>query len=231
MKPFFALFKQDLLLIFRNKIIVISIVVTAIYVLIFKGLSTFGDMEKFLILVIFNDPALLGFLIVGVMVLFEQNENTLQALAVTPMKVSHYLWSKSILLSLLSMLCCVFMVMASKGIENVNLPFLMSAAFITTLLFAFIGFIMVAGERNFSSFMLKSVGVIMLLAAPFLAYFDLLPKLPFYIFPTQIAIDLFDIAFHPHSKTFKILNYFGAGIWLVSLYWVALKRMRKTFER
>ena len=71
MKHFFHLVKFDFLLINKNQITVISLIVTAIYVGVFKGLSVLGNIEKLLVLIIFNDPALLGFLFVGVMVLFE----------------------------------------------------------------------------------------------------------------------------------------------------------------
>ncbi|MCU0397747.1 MAG: hypothetical protein MUC73_06555, partial [Cyclobacteriaceae bacterium] len=99
MNQLLHLLKFDFILLNKNKIITISILVTAIYVGVFKGLSYLGNMEKLLILVIFNDPALLGFLFVGVLVLFEKNENTLDALAVTPIKISNYILSKSISLT------------------------------------------------------------------------------------------------------------------------------------
>ncbi|MBK6524290.1 MAG: hypothetical protein IPG07_01325 [Crocinitomicaceae bacterium] len=64
--------KHDFMLLNRNRIIQISALVTLIYIAVFKGLSTFGNMDQLLVLVIFNDPALLGFLFIGVMMLFEK---------------------------------------------------------------------------------------------------------------------------------------------------------------
>ncbi|MDP2160167.1 MAG: hypothetical protein Q8K02_06775 [Flavobacterium sp.] len=58
MKQLAHLLKFDFLLINKNKIITISLVVTAIYVGVFKALAAMGNIEKLLVLVIFNDPAL-----------------------------------------------------------------------------------------------------------------------------------------------------------------------------
>ena len=116
MKHFFHLVKFDFLLINKNQITVISLIVTAIYVGVFKGLSVLGNIEKLLVLIIFNDPALLGFLFVGVMVLFEKNENTLQALSVTPINISSYILSKSFSLTVVSLFCCYLMVISGYGL-------------------------------------------------------------------------------------------------------------------
>ena len=94
MKQLLHLIQFDFLLVHKNKVITISFLVTAIYVGVFKALSGLGNIEKLLVLVIFNDPALLGFLFVGVLVLFEKNENTIQALSVTPIQISQYILSK-----------------------------------------------------------------------------------------------------------------------------------------
>ena len=115
MKQLQHLIKHDFMLLLRNKIIAVSVVVSILYVLIFKAISDWGDVDKLLVLVIFNDPALLGFLFVGVMVLFEKNENTLQVLAVSPLKISNYILSKSITLTSIAIGCCFLMAFASKG--------------------------------------------------------------------------------------------------------------------
>lgn len=229
MKQFIHLLKHDFVLINRNKIIAISLAVTAIYVGIFKGLASFGDVQQALVLIIFNDPALLGFLFVGVMVLFEKNENTLQALAVSPMKLSHYLLSKTLALTLISVGCCLLMAWAGVGWDFHILQFVMATVF-TTVIFSFIGFIVVAGQKTFNTYMLRAVGVILVLCLPFLAYFDLAPRWLFFLFPTQPTIDLYSMAFSNDLLFAEgIIAYALAIAWTLITYFWALRVSTKNF--
>lgn len=230
MKQLLHLLKQDFVLINRNQIIAISLVVTGLYIGVFKGLAQFGDMQKALVLIIFNDPALLGFLFVGVMVLFERNENTLQALAVTPMKLSNYLLSKSIALTVISIACCLLMAWAAVGWNFAVLQYIAATVF-TTLIFGFIGFIVVAGQKSFNTYMLRAVGVIILLSLPFLGYFEIAARWLFYLFPTQPMIDLYSMSFGSElGLTEQILAYILAIGWTILTYFWALRASTKNFD-
>jgi len=230
MKHLAHLLRHDFILLHRNKIISISIFLTAIYVLLFKALSSFGQVEKFLVLVIFNDPALLGFLFIGVMVLFEKNENTLEALAVTPMKLSHYVLSKSIALTIVSICCCVAMVIAAYGL-NINWVHFISAATLTTLIFSFLGFVVVAGEGSFNNYILKAIGVILLLSIPFIGYFEIVPISWFIIVPSYPCILLFDFSFRESITPIELFLAYGLAFsWGVGGYLWAIKSISKDFR-
>ena len=231
MNQLLHLLKFDFILLNKNKIITISILVTAIYVGVFKGLSYLGNMEKLLVLVIFNDPALLGFLFVGVLVLFEKNENTLDALAVTPIKISNYILSKSISLTFLSVCCCLAMVIAAHGFQFHAFHFTM-ATILTTLIFSMLGFIAVAGQSTFNQYILRALGIILLLSAPFLSYFDVVPRYWFILFPTQPAIDLYNLSFDTQAKVQDLLLAYGLCIgWTGITYTWALRAMTKQVTR
>lgn len=231
MNQLLRLLKFDFILLNKNKIITISILVTAIYVGVFKGLSYLGNMEKLLILVIFNDPALLGFLFVGVLVLFEKNENTLDALAVTPIKISNYILSKSISLTFLSIVCCLAMVIAAHGFQFHIFHFTM-ATILTTLIFSMLGFIAVAGQSSFNQYILRALGIILLLSAPFLSYFDVVPRYWFILFPTQPAIDLYSHSFEAKARDNNLLMAYGLCIgWIGITYTWALRVMTKQIMR
>jgi fluoroquinolone transport system permease protein len=231
MNQLLHLLKFDFILLNKNKIITISILVTAIYVGVFKGLSYLGNMEKLLILVIFNDPALLGFLFVGVLVLFEKNENTLDALAVTPIKISNYILSKSISLTFLSIGCCLAMVIAAHGIQFHIFHFIM-ATILTTLIFSMLGFIAVAGLSSFNQYILRALGIILLLSVPFLSYFDVVPRYWFILFPTQPAIDLYSLSFEAKASDNNLLMAYGLCIgWIGITYTWALRAMTKQIMR
>lgn len=227
MSQLLHLLKHDFRLLSRNKIITVSVIVSIAYVATFKGLSTFGDMEKILVLVIFNDPALLGFLFIGVMLLFEKNENTFQAVSVTPIKESNYVLSKSLALSTVAVACCFFMAIATKGTQFNYLLFFL-AAFLSSMVFSFIGFAVVASEKSFNQYLLKAIGWLMILSLPFLGYFEVMDDYWFVLFPTQPAIDLFQVSLSEFNFSWRLLYDFTAiVIWLVLSYYIAVNRMIK----
>ncbi|MCB0553945.1 MAG: hypothetical protein KDD02_10365, partial [Phaeodactylibacter sp.] len=72
------------------------------YVLILLNLPD-GQYGWLTVFLIFNDPMGLGLMFIGALYLFEKNENTLQALSVTPLRAWQYLASKTITLSLIAL--------------------------------------------------------------------------------------------------------------------------------
>lgn len=230
MNNFIHLLKHDFVLLGRNNIVTVSIIVTTIYICVFYWLSGLENAEKILVLVIFNDPALIGFLFTGVMVLFEKNENTLQALSVSPVGKGHYILSKSLALTIIATLCCFAMALAGIGTEFNFIHFGL-AAIMSTLLFSFFGFIIVAGENTFNKFILKAIGLLVIISIPFLGYFGLSSRLWFLWMPTQPAIDLFTASFSDKTSTSTIFYaYCALSIWLVVTFILARKIIQKSFN-
>lgn len=231
MSQFLHLLKHDFVLLYRNKIIGISIAVTLVYIAVFKAISHFGNADKILILVIFNDPALLGFLFVGVMVLFEKNENTLQALSVSPLKEENYIFSKAVSLAAVSILCCFSLAFTGVG-SNFNYSHYFFASLFTTLLFTFLGFILVAGVNSFNRFLLKAVGVLIALSIPFLGYYNVIPRAYFLWMPTQPCIDLFRASFQDNLPIGTIIyGYIALAFWLLLTGFWAIKLVKKNLKK
>lgn len=228
MKGLTSLIKLDFALLRRNNILTVSLIVTLLYIAVFRWLGNYGSMEHALVLIIFNDPALLGFLFAGVMVLFEKNERTIYALAATPMNVNHYVLSKSLLLTLLSLVCCTAMVLGGYGADVHPVHFI-CGCLLSTLLFAFIGFILVARQTTFNGYMFRSVGVLLVLALPFLGYFGITGHWWWCIVPSLPSIDLFDAAFHPDDVSREVLlyAYTGSIFWCVLTWRMAVRAIAK----
>lgn len=232
MKNFLHLLKHDFTLLHRNNIIKISILVTAIYIGIFYWLSGLDDAEKILVLVIFNDPVLIGFLFAGVMVIFEKNENTLQALSVSPVTKTQYILSKSIALTIIGTGCCLAMALAGVGTHFNFFHFGMAGA-LTTLMFSFLGFMMVAGEATFNRFILKTIGIMLFLSLPFLGFFGLSPREWFVWIPTQPAIDLFRASLTDPAEVSSgiiIYAYTALIFWIILSFYLSRKMIQKSFN-
>lgn len=213
----------------RNRIITLSLVVSALYMGAFMALSGFDQIEKLLILVIYNDPALLGVLFTGVLVLFEKNENTLQAISVSPIKVSNYILSKSITLTVVALLCSYLMAFAGHGIDFNYLHFGLGVM-LSTLTFSFLGFSIVATQDTFNKYMIVAVGIIVVLLTPFLGFFDLVSDMIFWVFPTQPGIKILSASFNQMDFIEIAISYLLAIVWCILFYKLAVKRITQKLK-
>ncbi|MTI29814.1 hypothetical protein [Xanthovirga aplysinae] len=226
MKKIFNYFKWELLILHRNQLLTISIVVTLLYIGIFKILEGLPHLEKVLVLLIFNDPALIGFFFVGVTILFEKSGNILSAIQVSPLKLWEYFAAKISALSLIAILCSLGMALAAHG-WDFNYVLFISGVGLTSLLFILSGLIIVVWSTSFNQFLMKAMGVLIGLSLPFLGYFGVLHTNLFYFLPTQGSIILLDAAFQKQIGPEVI---YGVGILLVYnvlLFFFALKTFKK----
>ncbi len=223
------LLKYDFLLLQRNNVITASIVITGIYIGVFQALSSLPNAQKLLVLILFVDPVILGFLFIGVMVLFETSENTLQALSVSPIKLQMYLFSKSIALSLMAVFCCILMIIAAYGLDFNILHFLFAST-LTAVMLSFIGFIAVAGETSINRFILRVLAVVLFLSIPFFGYFGVVSNYWFVLFPSTPALALFDLSFSESTRFVDLLwPYLGTTFWVILAYFLARMRIVKSF--
>lgn len=223
---------HESILIKRNGIITVSLVVTTLYILVFKNLNldSLKYGQELLITIVFNDPAILGFLFTGVMVLFEKNQNTYQALSVVPFDIKNYVLARAILLSMVSLICSFAMLWFS-GIETVNYWVFGMAVLTCALTFSFIGFWVVAKQKSFNTYFIRAIGMVILLSIPIIALFGIGEPIYFVLFPTQASLYLFEAAFQPNAS---LLELFGlmmfAFVWMYFSYRMSLKAIVESFE-
>ena len=229
MKILFKTIIWDLKLQVRNNILTVAIIIAAIYVGIFLLLNLKGN-DDILIVLIFTDPVMLGFLFMGVLFLFERGSNTLEALVVTPVKIWHYLFSKAISLTLIALIICFAIVFAGHGFSINYINFFL-ASFLTSILFIFLGFIGVLQIHTFNQYIL----IIPLFFAPFslpmLNFFEVTNTYLLYIFPTQASLLLFTASFEniPVFDTIYSVTYLT--IWIFVAYFFAHKQFIKKIIR
>lgn len=215
----------DLRLQLRYQIITVAAVVTAIYALVFRILpETAGDRP--LVMILFSDPSVLGFLFVGVLVLFERGANTLQAVAVTPLSAAHYLWAKAISLTAVATASGWAIALAGWG-WRLGHAALVAALVLTSLLFVFLGVVGVARARSVNEYLLIVPLFLAPINLPLLAFLGIAESPLFYLLPTQASVVLFRAAFEArpaweiaYALVYLPLSVFGAFLWA-----------RRAFER
>ena len=109
--------KWDAVLLYRNRLFHIALLIALIYTGVFFLLKPLGNLDNVLVVLIFNDPVVTGYIFGGVIWLFDKNQHTLQAVSVLPVRRNLYLLSKILILSGLAVLVSVVMALAARGLD------------------------------------------------------------------------------------------------------------------
>jgi fluoroquinolone transport system permease protein len=211
----------DLILEVKYQIVTVAAVVTIFYCFIFLWFDMSG-LQEVVVFFIFSDPALLGFMFVGAMVLFEKSANTLQALVVTPLRISEYLWSKAISLTLIALICSTAMAITANGLD-INFGFLFLAVSLTSLFFVFFGFIGVVRVKSLNHYLIIMGNLLVPFFLPFLNYLEITDLWIFYLIPTQASIFLFEASFGEVDDLKIIYSIVCLLVWLYISYFFAKK--------
>lgn len=185
----------DLRLQLRYRIAAIATLVTFLYAFMFRMAPESND-HRVVVLLIFSDPSMFGFLFIGAMMLFEKRTDTLQAVVVTPLSVGQYLWSKAISLTILATLSGCIMALSAEGM-HCNYLALLIGIVLTSLLFVFLGIIGVAHVRSLNEYLIIIPIFLAPATLPLLNFFKVTHTPLLFAIPTQASLILLEAAFRP----------------------------------
>ncbi len=225
--------KWEFVLLSRYKIIHISILSVILY---FITTQAVPDMDKtiFHTMLLFFDPAIIGIMFIGALVLFEKSENVLQALVITPMKVNDYILSKITSLTILSVISAAIFVTLLKIFSsidlNINIPYLAISITLTSVMLILLGFILVSRVNSINEYLLAMlVAFLGLLFPPMLHLSGLYENVIFYLWPTQASFTLLTSVFNAASLELWEIAYgiVYQVLWIGLLYFLAKKAFYK----
>ncbi|GAA4453755.1 hypothetical protein GCM10023189_19280 [Nibrella saemangeumensis] len=222
MNAILNLMRWDIILLNRNRLFVIAAIVTLMYVGLFYLFSPLGDLTILLVILIYNDPVVTGYLFAGVLWLFDRNQHTLQALSVLPLPLKSYLLAKTLVLSLLATLLSFIMTIATKGL-TFNGFHLAVSVFGSAFLFSCFGFAIGALTRSFNQFLLYSIPFFVVAALPFLPMFGVGQPLYFVLLPSTGGIELLQAAFTDQPIGYVLLLYGHLLLWMWLSWLLALR--------
>ncbi len=222
MKHLAHLLKWDTILLHRNKLFILAAVMAFLYIGLFFLLKPLGNLTNVLIILIYNDPVVTGYIFAGVMWMFDRNQNTLQAVAVLPVKVEKYLLSKILVLTALSTLVAFIMTITIRGFDF-NFLQLFGSVVLSALMFCCMGFIVGAVSKTFNQFLMLSIPVFIITAIPFLPLFGI-GKYGYTAFiPSAGGIEILRGAFETQSIFFTFLIWITAVFWALAMWFFAVK--------
>jgi fluoroquinolone transport system permease protein len=125
-------------------------------------------------LIIFTDPAALGFFFLGALMMLEKSESVRTALPVAPISAADYFLSKAITLTLVSLLAsAILLVFVHRPADPV---LLLVAVALTAIQYIGIGVPIALRFRTVSGYLVGSAGFLMPLIVP--GFLALLPDMP-----------------------------------------------------
>lgn len=204
--------KWDGVLLYRNRLFHIAILIALIYTGIFFLLKPLGNLDNVLVVLIFNDPVVTGYIFGGVIWLFDKNQHTLQAVSVLPVRRNLYLLSKTLILSSLAVLVSVVMALAARGFE-LNWFHLVVSVFFTSFLFSSAGFVLASLSAGFNQFLLYSIPFFIVSAIPFLPLFGFGKILYFILLPTTGSVVILKASMESSNDWNLIPMYVHLFIW------------------
>jgi fluoroquinolone transport system permease protein len=137
--------------------------------------------------IILNDTSVMGITFVGALVLLEKQQNILQSLFITPLKLSTYLWGKALSLTLLALITSTLVGFLPGGMLG-NWVAMVSAVLLSSLFFTFIGLGVAARVNTLNQYLAGIMIGGLITVAPVALYF-FIPNFSI-IFPVNAAIDL-----------------------------------------
>lgn len=193
MNRLLATTRLDLQLQWRYGFYYAAAVVTLVWLAVLSPLS--ADLRRYAVpFVIFVDLAMVGFYFIAGMILFEKGERTLQALVVTPLRVSEYLTGKLITLTLMALIVALVVALVTTG-AVFNAGWLLLGTALLSVIGLLVGFISVLPYTTISSYILPSQLFLIPLGLPLLAYFDLWGNPLLYLLPTYGSLLLLQGAY------------------------------------
>ncbi len=123
--------------------------------------------EKAASIMIYSDPAAMGLLFMGAIVLLEKSQRVLNALAVSPVKVSEYIKAKAVSLVFISVL--VSLVLALMGGLK-NIPVVLITTALTSIIFTLLGLIVATKISSLNQYIIATVPLEIICFVPPIIY-------------------------------------------------------------
>jgi fluoroquinolone transport system permease protein len=219
MNELFKQIKWQFLIFQKNNLLTMIIGITTFYVLIIYLIKDFAGVEKFITLLIYNDPALVGFIFIGISIILEKDQDVLPALFVTPLNQHIYLISRIITLSAIGFSGALAMVLTAKGF-SFNLLHFSVGSFSTCILFSLMGIFVVSYTTEILHFLLRAIPLLIFMSLPLLNYFELTDLSILKPFPVQGGLNLMVNSYTESPKFWELVfGYVSIAVWTPLLYW------------
>lgn len=180
----------------RNHVYVIVAVAALALALPLRALFTPEQLRFFMPLLALSGVTLTTFFLVGVLLMLERGEGTLDVVMVSPLRPAEYLASKLLTVTALALVESVLLVVVAYGAQ-ISLPWLALAVLLRAGLVGAVGVAVGVRYRTLTAFLLPAIGWSLLFDLPALWYLGIWPTPLLQAWPTLPSLLLAKAAFLP----------------------------------
>lgn len=195
--------------------------ITVIYIVLLSFVPPIAK-AKVSAVIIFTDPATLGLFFMGAIILLEKSQCVLSSLAVSPIKLREYIFSKVLSLAFISTLVGVIIGAFSK---TQNMLWVTVGTFLGSILFSLTGIIVATIVSSLNQFLVVTVPIMLVLMLPPLAELFGYSHSAFTFHAGNIVLQFINSSI----KNLPLMLLVVA-IWIVALYFIALKSAEKMMK-
>lgn len=227
MKAFLIHLKWQFMLLQKNNIITISFVVTLIYGIILFFLKDVGNLDKFIVAIVLNDPSVIGYFFVALSIFTEIKSQVLSAIRISPVNIHQLLLAKIVSLSIIGTVCAIGLAISVKGLDFHIINYTIGA-FGVCAISTMLGLIMMKYSSEFLRFVMFSIPIfIAIVNIPLMHYLGAFDLGFFnYLFPVQGCINLIDMALSG-TKVPLIYSYSSLVVFLPIFYFLSFRVFSK----
>jgi fluoroquinolone transport system permease protein len=180
----------------RNNVYLIIAVAALGLAFALRALFTPGQLQFFMPLVALSGVSLTTFFLVGVLMLLERGEGTLDVVLVSPLRPAEYLASKLITVTALALVESALIAGVAYGL-GFSFRWLALAVLLRAGLVAAVGVAVGVRYRAITHFLMPAAALTVAFDLPVLWYLELWPSPLFYVWPTLPSLLLAKAAFLP----------------------------------
>ncbi len=205
----------------RNKVYLIVAVAAIGLAWPLGALFTPEQLRFFMPLVALSGVSVTTFFLVGVLLLLERGEGTLDVVLVSPLRPAEYLASKLLTVTALALVESAVIACVAYGL-GFAFPWLLLAVLLRAGLVAAVGVAVGVRYRSITAFLFPAIACTLAFDLPALWYLELWPSPLFYLWPTLPSLLLAKAAFLPVDPPELIYACaYGALALGAAVFWAA----------
>ena len=232
MKRVLATMRCDLIVQWRNGLLVVAAVVLAGWALVLhqlRGMPQFVERLAWLLPpLIFNELVIVTFFFVGGLVLLEHGEGSLHAQIVSPLRREEYLLSKVVTLTLAAVIQTMILVVLLPGLTiQIQWPILLLGLTAMAVIFVLMGLIAVLRAPTLNAYLIASVQYVAVLFVPLSLYVVDWDSWVLFLHPMYAPLVLLCAATEPVSPWAIVSGLVASSLWSGLLFWRAQVEFRR----
>ncbi|MEM9668552.1 MAG: hypothetical protein AAF950_06460 [Pseudomonadota bacterium] len=216
--------RWDVVLQIRSHLYSATAFTTATLCLVAYLLAPLHVDAKWLALLLFTDPAVIGLSFVGAFILMERGGNTLLALSTSPLTAFNYVFGKIVSFSFLGF-CSGILVAVTAALGDLNYLVMMVSLVLTNALAVIVGFCLSARAQSVNGFLVRLSLALIIALLPLMAYLPDNPSALFYAFaliPSYSILTVLEVGFQVAniSLTAYAVHVAYLAAWIAAgLFW------------